>query len=196
MLVTAAHKLATPIQQLLYPAALQVARSELTPSTNRAASSPSVEPSTLAMDPCSCIRAPPLCCTLSIPCFTGGPSQDFSALSPRVSLATTPRWSNTYSTSSVTPRSHQPPATAPLLMADSEMLARKLMHAFPWNATAHVHLAMALRRREAYVTSAAATVKLQCDWAVSTESFFVQLLHITGSCIGDCSTYSLHNTTI
>lgn len=46
------------------------------------------------------------------------------------------------------------------------MLARRLMHAFPWNATAHVHLAMALRRREAYVTSAAATVKLQCDWQV------------------------------
>eukprot|EP00878_Enallax_costatus_P006021 GHUV01006316.1.p1 GENE.GHUV01006316.1~~GHUV01006316.1.p1 ORF type:complete len:690 (+),score=196.02 GHUV01006316.1:93-2072(+) len=111
----------------------------------------------------------------------GGPSQDFSALSPRVSIATTPRWSNTYSTAPVTPRAHQPPAASPLLMADSEMLARKLMHAFPWNATAHVHLAMALRRRESYVTSAAATVKLQCDWQVGAGRCLVLCCSIAGN---------------
>ncbi|KAF8069413.1 SKI3 [Scenedesmus sp. PABB004] len=56
------------------------------------------------------------------------------------------------------------PAAAPLLMADLQMVSRRLAHAFPWNATARVHVAMALRRREAYVASAAATVKLSCDW--------------------------------
>jgi hypothetical protein len=52
-------------------------------------------------------------------------------------------------------------------MNDREMIGRKLAHAFPWNATAQVHVAMALRRREAYVSSGAATIKLQCGWQVS-----------------------------
>jgi hypothetical protein len=51
-------------------------------------------------------------------------------------------------------------------MNDREMIGRKLAHSFPWNATAQVHLAMALRRREAYVSSGAATIKLQCTWQV------------------------------
>jgi hypothetical protein len=63
-------------------------------------------------------------------------------------------------------RSGIQPAAAPLLMNDREMIGRKLAHAFPWNATAQVHLAMALRRREAYVSSGAATIKLQCSWQV------------------------------
>lgn len=67
-------------------------------------------------------------------------------------------------------RSGIQPAAAPLLMNDREMIGRRLAHAFPWNATAQVHLAMALRRREAYVSSGAATIKLQCSWQVGCDA--------------------------
>lgn len=60
------------------------------------------------------------------------------------------------------------PAAAPLLLADREIIGRRMAHAFPWNPTAQVHVAMALRRREAYLTSSAATIKLQCDWQASS----------------------------
>jgi hypothetical protein len=105
---------------------------------------------------------------------------------------------------------------APLLARDSEAIAQRLAHAFPWNKTGQVrgaqpaargarrathgaqagrfsgpclmstsalpapsppyahsaptpstqaHLALALRRREAYLPSGAATLRLQCGWA-------------------------------
>eukprot|EP00879_Flechtneria_rotunda_P010701 GHRR01011183.1.p1 GENE.GHRR01011183.1~~GHRR01011183.1.p1 ORF type:complete len:1628 (+),score=649.14 GHRR01011183.1:120-5003(+) len=78
---------------------------------------------------------------------------DLAAPSPRGTLSTT-----------VTPRPSVTPAASPLLLADREMIGRKLAHAFPWNPTGQVHLALALRRREAYVVSRAATVRLQCNW--------------------------------
>ncbi|WIA30388.1 hypothetical protein OEZ86_000474 [Tetradesmus obliquus] len=85
-----------------------------------------------------------------------------AAASPRFAAAS-PRYAGTLTPLTPT-RSGIQPAAAPLLMNDREMIGRRLAHAFPWNATAQVHLAMALRRREAYVSSGAATIKLQCSW--------------------------------
>ncbi|GBF94747.1 hypothetical protein Rsub_07630 [Raphidocelis subcapitata] len=56
-------------------------------------------------------------------------------------------------------------AVAPLLARDSEAIAQRLVHSFPWNKTGQAHAAMALRRREAYLPSGAATLRLQCGWA-------------------------------
>ncbi|KIY92082.1 hypothetical protein MNEG_15881 [Monoraphidium neglectum] len=53
---------------------------------------------------------------------------------------------------------------SPLLARDSEAIAQRMVHAFPWNKTGQAHLALALRRREAYLPSGAATLRLQCSW--------------------------------
>ncbi|KAI8473996.1 MAG: hypothetical protein J3K34DRAFT_518511 [Monoraphidium minutum] len=55
-------------------------------------------------------------------------------------------------------------SVAPLLARDSEAIAQRLVHAFPWNKLGQAHLALALRRREAYLPSGAATLRLQCAW--------------------------------
>ncbi|KAF6252995.1 hypothetical protein COO60DRAFT_1704042 [Scenedesmus sp. NREL 46B-D3] len=89
-------------------------------------------------------------------------SEMLAAASPRFAMAS-PRFAGTLTPLTPT-RSGIQPAAAPLLMNDRELIGRRLAHVFPWNATAQVHLAMALRRREAYVLSGAATIKLQCGW--------------------------------
>jgi hypothetical protein len=83
-------------------------------------------------------------------------------------------------------RSSIQPAAAPLLMNDREMIGRRLAHAFPWNATAQVHLAMALRRREAYVSSGAASIKLQCGWQVSEGGVQEPVCKLTRDAVAEC----------
>ncbi|MEW5298865.1 MAG: hypothetical protein WDW36_001941 [Sanguina aurantia] len=50
------------------------------------------------------------------------------------------------------------PAQLPLLLADSERIAVRMSHAFPWNALARVHVALSLRRRQVFRSIA----PLQC----------------------------------
>jgi hypothetical protein len=51
-----------------------------------------------------------------------------------------PRYSGT--PSALTPKASLAPLAAPVLMADKEAIACKLMHAFPWNPTAQVGAAL------------------------------------------------------
>jgi hypothetical protein len=59
------------------------------------------------------------------------------------------------------------------LLRDSEAIAVRLAHAFPWNAMGQAHVGMALRRREAYLASSSATVRLHCAWRVRGEGVWV-----------------------